>query len=120
MFAAYLYNQDVNVVAVSWATLAGSLLHYSRAVSYTMAVGKEIAQLIDFLVTEGGADISSFHLTGHSLGAHVVSFASNYVTSGSISRISGEQRFDSSNNENEKVVRVLRVSNLRLLGLQTM
>lgn len=105
MFAAYLYNQDVNVVAVSWATLAGSLLHYSRAVSYTMAVGKEIAQLIDFLVTEGGADISSFHLTGHSLGAHVVSFASNYVTSGKISRISGEHGF-STEKENKMGVRV--------------
>lgn len=105
MFAAYLYNQDVNVVAVSWAKLAGSLLHYSRAVSYTMAVGKEIAQLIDFLVTEGGADISSFHLTGHSLGAHVVSFASNYVTSGKISRISGEHGF-STDKENKTGVRV--------------
>lgn len=91
-FTAYLYNQNVNVVAVSWAKLAGSLLHYSEAASYTMAVGKEIAQLIDFLVTEGGAKISSFHLSGHSLGAHVVSFAANYVTSGRIKRITGEYK----------------------------
>lgn len=88
LFPAYLSVDDVNIVAVDWSALCKSPMYFS-AVSHVKAVGQQVALLIDFLVNSG-ADVDSFHIIGHSLGAHVASFASNSVTTGNITRITGE------------------------------
>ena len=45
---------------------------------------------IDYLINSTGISISSFHLTGHSAGAHIVGGAGALVTSGRIPRITGK------------------------------
>ena len=44
--------------------------------------GKNLGQLVDFIVNQTGAAVSSFHLVGHSL-------AGSTLTAGRISRITG-------------------------------
>lgn len=48
-----------------------------------------MADMIDFMCKDKGADINKFHLIGHSLGAHTVGYAGMYVQSGRIPRITG-------------------------------
>uniref|UniRef100_A0A8C3B1W1 Lipase, member Ib n=1 Tax=Cyclopterus lumpus TaxID=8103 RepID=A0A8C3B1W1_CYCLU len=65
-------QRDMNVVVVDWNKGAANL-NYFTAVSYT----REAAyNLTGFLVTmqEGGASLSSVHLIGVSLGAHLAGF----------------------------------------------
>lgn len=47
---------------------------------------------IEFLVREAKADIRTFHLVAHSLGAHVAGEAGEQITIGRLSRISGKYR----------------------------
>jgi hypothetical protein len=44
---------------------------------------------IDFIIQNTTAKNSSFHLIGHSAGAHVVGGAGSAVTMGSLARVSG-------------------------------
>lgn len=74
--------------AVDWHELAGNNFYVTPA-RQTRDVGKYIAEMIDYMVTEKGADINKFHLIGHSLGAHTVGYAGMYVKSGRIPRITG-------------------------------
>lgn len=74
--------------AVDWNELAGNNFYITPA-RQTRDVGRYIAEMIDFMVTEKGADINKFHLIGHSLGAHTVGYAGMYVKSGRIQRITG-------------------------------
>ena len=46
---------------------------------------------VDFLVEKAGAPLSSFHLIGFSLGAHVVGGAGAAITSGTLPRITGNK-----------------------------
>lgn len=85
---AYLNHYDVNILAVDWGRLAHGPW-YVEAVAHTETVGVKVASMIDFLVS-AGANLQRFHLVGHSLGAHVVAFASNHITSGRITRITGK------------------------------
>lgn len=62
---------------------------YFTPARQTRDVGKYIAEMIDFMCKERGADIRKFHLIGHSLGAHTVGYAGMYTTSGRIPRITG-------------------------------
>lgn len=55
----------------------------------TREVGQYLAEMIDYLVEKQNADIKSFHLVGHSLGAHTVGYAGSYTRSGRIPRITG-------------------------------
>lgn len=56
----------------------------------TREVGEYVAQMIDYLVKKQNADINSFHLIGHSLGAHTVGYAGSFTKSGRITRITGD------------------------------
>lgn len=62
---------------------------YFTPAQQTREVGKYIAEMIDFMCKEKGADIGTFHLVGHSLGAHTVGYAGMYTTAGKIPRITG-------------------------------
>lgn len=74
--------------AIDWNELASNNFYFTPA-RQTRDVGKYIAEMIDFMCKEKGADIRKFHLIGHSLGAHTVGYAGMYTTSGRIPRITG-------------------------------
>jgi len=80
---AALQAGDSNVITVSWP--GGSIQpDYQQAASNTRAVGALIGIIIDILVEEKGADRSSCHCVGHSLGAHVCGHAGKYTNFGRI------------------------------------
>lgn len=74
--------------AIDWRELAANNFYFTPA-RQTRDVGKYIAEMIDYMVKERGADIGKFHLIGHSLGAHTVGYAGMYTTNGRIPRITG-------------------------------
>ncbi|XP_077293929.1 phospholipase A1-like [Arctopsyche grandis] len=86
MTKAFLDWGDVNVIAVDWSR-GGNTWKYWRAVANTRTVGADVAQFLQQLVNETGANIKDFHFIGHSLGAHICSFASNKL--GGVRRITG-------------------------------
>jgi len=73
---------------VDWEEIAGNT-YYFAPVNDIRYVGQQIARLIDLLVIERGANISSFHIIGHSLGAHTAGYAASFTKTGRISRVTG-------------------------------
>ena len=71
---------------VDWGLLAKSPW-YTTAAKNSKQVGKLVASLITFLVSEG-AEYGSFHVLGASLGAHVAGYV-GYFCQGKIGRITG-------------------------------
>lgn len=69
-----------NVIAVDWSG-GGKTINYQRAKANTRIVGATIGLLISKLKKlYPNANLTSFHLIGHSLGAHVMGFAGRNVT----------------------------------------
>lgn len=84
---AYLPKFNYNVIGVNWAGAEDLLYIVAR---YRVEdVGKMVAQFVDRIVAENGLNVSSIHLIGHSLGAHIVGVAGRNVKSGRISKITG-------------------------------
>lgn len=86
--AALLQNADVNVVGVDWGALCPSPFYVS-ARSHVSGAGKQVAKLLDALVQDGGLDLATVHILGHSLGAHVSGNVGKTIKSGKIGRITG-------------------------------
>lgn len=87
----YLESGDVNVIEVDWSKPASSVL-YPNAASATKDVGKYLSELIMELYEVYQIPFSSFHLIGHSLGAHISAFAGKRIdnySSQKLGRISG-------------------------------
>ncbi len=83
---ALLEVGDYNVIAVDWGNGAQSF-QYQLAAANTQIAGAETARLIQSLINNSSASVESFHLIGHSLGAHVCGYAAKRVKG--ITRISG-------------------------------
>lgn len=83
----FLETQDVNVLAVDWSPIAWSFNYYA-IVEEVPNVGYYLAEMLTFLVSQG-CDPKSFHLIGHSLGAHVAGFAGFFLDEWKIGRITG-------------------------------
>jgi pimeloyl-ACP methyl ester carboxylesterase len=75
---ALLEVGDYNVIAVDWGKGAGSIM-YQLAAANTQIAGAETARLMQSLIDKSGAPVESFHLIGHSLGAHVSGYAAKRV-----------------------------------------
>ena len=76
----------MNVIVVDWQR--GAALPYGQATANTRVVGAQIAQLINVLMNSTGATVGSFHIIGHSLGAHVAGYAGERITH--LARITGQ------------------------------
>ncbi|XP_078574623.1 pancreatic triacylglycerol lipase-like [Branchiostoma floridae x Branchiostoma japonicum] len=87
MSQAFLRVEDCNVFAVDWGSGGGSMLPYTQATANTQLVGATIAQFINLLMQETGASLNSFHLIGHSLGAHIMGYAGERLPG--VGRITG-------------------------------
>lgn len=87
-FAAFITRGDYNVFMVDWKKLAATPW-YNYASANTVRVGRHSAALLDHLSQSTGMDMSSVHLIGFSLGAHVAGLIGQYVTKGRIKRITG-------------------------------
>ncbi|XP_059484985.1 pancreatic lipase-related protein 2-like [Neocloeon triangulifer] len=87
MEKALLYKEDVNVIAVDWRRGADKW-NYIQAASNTKVVGAELSSLVEYMITKVNISAKNFHLIGHSLGAHVVSYVSSHIT-GKVKRITG-------------------------------
>uniref|UniRef100_A0A8C6Y0R6 Lipase G, endothelial type n=1 Tax=Naja naja TaxID=35670 RepID=A0A8C6Y0R6_NAJNA len=77
-------EKEANVVVVNWLSLAQQL--YTIAVNNTRVVGKQLAELLDWL--EKDFQLENVHLIGYSLGAHIAGYTGNYAR-GTIGRITG-------------------------------
>jgi len=85
MSNALLKRGDYNVILVEWGRGAG--LPYTQATANTRLVGAEIAYLIDALGKAVGSKPDTFHIIGHSLGAHIGGYAGERLKY--LGRISG-------------------------------
>ncbi|GFY63458.1 pancreatic triacylglycerol lipase [Trichonephila inaurata madagascariensis] len=68
-----LERADENVLVVDWT--ANNRLPYSVTVANSRVVGAQIAHFINYLYKTMGTSPESFHLIGHSVGAHVAGYA---------------------------------------------
>ncbi|XP_071535126.1 pancreatic lipase-related protein 2-like [Panulirus ornatus] len=72
-----LRASDQNVIVVDWS--GGAQPPYTQAVANIRLVGAQLAYLIYSLNRFADVPISSFHLIGHSLGAHLSGHAGTYL-----------------------------------------
>ncbi|KAL4705247.1 hypothetical protein ACJJTC_010266 [Scirpophaga incertulas] len=86
MTRAFLQWGDVNVIAVDWSA-GGRTWKYWKAVANTRRVGSDITNFLRQLKLATGARFKNFHFIGHSLGAHISSYASYHL--GGVGRITG-------------------------------
>ncbi|XP_071119079.1 pancreatic triacylglycerol lipase-like [Haliotis cracherodii] len=81
-----LTHDNVNVIIVNWREGAKPPVYF-QSVANTRVVGTLLEKLITRLNTVTRASFQSFHLIGHSLGAHVAGYAG--MTINTIGRITG-------------------------------
>jgi len=81
LVGATLAMDDVNALRVGWES--ANTYKYQQASADTRVVGAVIARMI-LAMQARGADLDSFWLIGHSLGAHVMGFAGRRVKVGRI------------------------------------
>ncbi|XP_039285547.1 uncharacterized protein LOC111057670 [Nilaparvata lugens] len=83
---AFLTKGDYNIFLLDWSDLAATPW-YNRAMRNTETVARQAAGLIDHLCRSTGAEASSFHLVGFSLGSHIAGMIGQFVKTGKIKRI---------------------------------
>lgn len=84
--SAFLRSEDLDVIVVDWSVYASQ--SYSNAVNAVPSVGENLAGLINELVRNGVVELSTLHLVGFDLGAHVAGFAGRLLD-GQVARITG-------------------------------
>lgn len=78
MSQSFLSVNRENVIRVGWFSASGQFNYMSSSVD-TEIVGAQVGYLIENLLLEFGMSVSQFHCIGHSLGAHLCGYVSNYV-----------------------------------------
>ncbi|CAH2102769.1 unnamed protein product [Euphydryas editha] len=68
---AFLDQADVNIIVLDWRDDASNPT-YLPAVRAVPSVGRALGNFLDFLFNTAGGNWDNVHLTGHSLGAHVM------------------------------------------------
>lgn len=85
---AYLRHGDYNVVSVDYHPLALEPC-YLQAVQNLPTVAKCTAQLLDLLVSMNIFKLDAIHVIGFSLGAQTAGMVANFIKSGKLKRITG-------------------------------
>ncbi|CAB3360981.1 Hypothetical predicted protein [Cloeon dipterum] len=83
----FLDQEDCNVILVDWSVPAQGPL-YNEAKANAKPVGEYVAQLHDFLASNGHS-VGNSHCIGHSLGAHVCGFSGKASSTGTLGRVTG-------------------------------
>ncbi|KPJ13522.1 Pancreatic triacylglycerol lipase [Papilio machaon] len=83
---AFTMIGDYNVIVLDWGKVAGK--DYITSVEAVPRVGRYLGKFLSFLTSVTNVSISSLHLVGHSLGAHVVGNAGKEL-GGQVGRITG-------------------------------
>ncbi|XP_048480044.1 pancreatic triacylglycerol lipase isoform X1 [Plutella xylostella] len=78
---SFLQAADVNVIVVDWSAGA-NVVNYAAAVRNTVKSGESVAWFITWLNSVTGADSRSYHVVGHSLGAHQAGVIGRHVEGG--------------------------------------
>nr|XP_027197649.1 pancreatic triacylglycerol lipase-like [Dermatophagoides pteronyssinus] len=81
-----LVTHDVNVILVDWSK--SDFFPYTQATANARIAGAMTGIFIQNLINEFNVSPSSFHLIGHSLGAHVVGYAGKWLE-GKLAHITG-------------------------------
>ena len=84
---AFLATSDVNFVLVNWTSI--DTIFYPSARNHVPRIAQRVAYLLDFLRVVYGVPLSSVHVVGHSLGAHIAGQAGSKVQWGRVGRITG-------------------------------
>jgi len=84
---AWLSKGDFNIIIVDWARARS--VEYVTSVMALPEAGKRVGEMIKFLNAEFQMPLSTLHVIGHSLGAHVAGHAGKTVGSGKIHTIVG-------------------------------
>ncbi|XP_030383257.1 pancreatic triacylglycerol lipase-like [Scaptodrosophila lebanonensis] len=84
--SAWLSRGEYNVIIVNWGS--GRLVYIPSAAA-APAMGKKIAEMINFLSTDYGLKLQNLTVIGYSLGAHIAGFAGKFVEGGRIRTIVG-------------------------------
>uniref|UniRef100_A0A3B5AIZ5 Triacylglycerol lipase n=1 Tax=Stegastes partitus TaxID=144197 RepID=A0A3B5AIZ5_9TELE len=69
MCKAMVQKENVNCIAVEWKT--GLKTRYAQAVNNARVLAAQVASMITFLMGKYQQKAATFHMIGHSLGAHV-------------------------------------------------
>lgn len=86
MRSALMSVEDCNVLCVDWES--GAIFpNYVRAAANTRLVGRQLSLLLGSMKERLGLNLTTVHLIGFSLGAHVAAFAGAEL--GSVHRITG-------------------------------
>lgn len=71
---AFLQNkEEYNIITVNWRK-GSTDINYFASKDRVEATGKTVAKFVQFLVSEGEADLDNIHIVGFSLGAHIAGF----------------------------------------------
>ncbi|KAH8417805.1 hypothetical protein KR222_006226 [Zaprionus bogoriensis] len=70
---AWLSHGDYNIIVVDWARARS--VDYATSVLAVAKVGKKVAALANYLVSDHGMSFDNLYIIGHSLGAHVAGYA---------------------------------------------
>ncbi|XP_026666971.1 pancreatic triacylglycerol lipase-like, partial [Ceratina calcarata] len=82
---AYLDRGDVNVILLDWGDVTIDI-NYVYVASQVPAIGKAVAEFLEKLFTFDAIDLNTFHVIGHSLGAHVAGHIGRFLN-GTLNRI---------------------------------
>ena len=82
---ALLRVGDYNVIIVDWSR--GNGFPYTQATANTQVVGAMVARLVNSLIQRYSISATSFHIIGHSLGAHTSGYAGERIPN--LGRITG-------------------------------
>ena len=78
----------MNVINVDWSQGTASLISYDKSAANTRVVGATIGNMVRALMNTVNLSPSQVHLIGHSLGAHTMGYAGDWIQG--IGRITGE------------------------------
>ncbi|XP_011213839.2 phospholipase A1 VesT1.02 isoform X1 [Bactrocera dorsalis] len=84
---AWLSHGDYNIIVVDWGRARS--VEYVSSVAAVPGVGKKVASMIDYMVSNNGLNLDTLEVIGHSLGAQVAGYVGKNVGAGKIHGIVG-------------------------------